>query len=346
MGAQCLAQTLPKCGDLAHLSRKGSGIHDRRGSGRLLRHHGRRSRAPVVPPAVAARRGRARIDLAMLPLVFVLELMLLGAFTGCFAGLLGLGGGMLLVPFLTFMFGHQHFPASLVVHMAIATSLTTIVFTAASSVRAHHSRGSVQWGIVRWLGVGALVGTFLGAHVASHLHSGWLAVFFGCFVSLSALRMFHGAKPDSAQAAQQRVPAGPVVLAVGGGIGALSSLLGAGGGFITIPFLRWRGVPMRNAVGTSAATGLLIAIGGLLGYVTAGLGAQGLPPYSMGYIYIPALLACSVTSVISAPFGARLSHRLPGHLLQRVFSLVLLTLATYMLYTGVRQMGWLAGVHA
>ncbi len=280
---------------------------------------------------------------AMLPLAFVAELMLLGTFTGCFAGMLGLGGGMLLVPFLTFMFTHQHFPPELVVHMAIATSLTTIVFTASSSVRMHHSRGAVRWGIVRWLGLGALVGTFVGAHLASHLHSGWLAIFFGGFVSLSALRMFHGARPDSPQVAERGLPRPALVLAAGGGIGALSSMLGAGGGFLTVPFLRWRGVPMRSAVGTSAATGLLIAIGGLLGYVTAGLGAQGLPAYSMGYVYVPALLACSVTSVLSAPLGASLTHRLPVHLLQRVFSLVLLSLAMYMLYKGALQVGWLRG---
>ena len=279
-----------------------------------------------------------------MPIVFLLELMLLGAFTGCFAGMLGLGGGMMLVPFLTFMFTRQHFPAELVVHMAIATSLTTIVFTTSASVRTHHGRGAVQWKTVRWLGLGALLGTFVGAHVASHLHSGWLALFFGGFVGLSALRMFSGAKPDAAQLGEQRMLAAPLVLAAGGGIGALSSMLGAGGGFLTVPFLRWRGVPMRTAVGTSAATGLLIAIGGLLGYVTAGLGAQGLPRYSLGYVYVPALLACSATSVISAPIGASLTHRLPVHLLQRVFSLLLLTLATYMFFKGLKQLGWIGGI--
>ena len=275
-----------------------------------------------------------------MPVVFLLELMLLGSFTGCFAGMLGLGGGMLLVPFLTFMFTHQHFPPELVVHMAIATSLTTIVFTASSSVRMHHKRGAVQWHTVRWLGLGALLGTFVGAHLASRLQSSWLALFFGAFVGMSALRMFRGARPDAGQAPEQRLPSAPLVLAAGGGIGAISSVLGAGGGFLTVPFLRWRGVPMRTAVGTSAATGLLIAIGGLLGYVSAGLGAQGLPRCSMGYVYVPALLACSVTSVISAPLGASLTHRMPVHVLQRVFSLLLLGLASYMFYKGLQQLGW------
>lgn len=280
-----------------------------------------------------------------MPIPFLLELMLLGSFTGCFAGMLGLGGGMLLVPFLTFMFTYQHFPPELVVHMAIATSLTTIVFTASASVRMHHKRGGVQWATVRWLGLGALLGTFIGAHVASRLHSGWLALFFGGFVGFSAIRMFYGAKPDAAQLPAQKLPSAPWVLAAGGGIGALSSMLGAGGGFLTVPFLRWRGVPMRTAVGTSAATGLLIALGGLLGYVTAGLGASGLPAYSMGYVYIPALLACSATSVIFAPIGASLTHRLPVHTLQRVFSLLLLSLAAYMFAKGLQQMGWLGSAH-
>ncbi len=280
-----------------------------------------------------------------MPITFLLELMLLGSFTGCFAGLLGLGGGMMLVPFLTFMFTRQGFAPELVVHMAIATSLTTIVFTASASVRMHHSRGAVQWRTVRWLGLGALLGTFVGARVASHLHGGWLALFFGAFVGLSALRMFHGARPDAAQPVAQRLPAAPLVLAAGSAIGAISSMLGAGGGFLTVPFLRWRGVPMRNAVATSAATGLLIAIGGLIGYVSAGLDAPGLPRYAMGYVYVPALLACSATSVIAAPFGASLTHRLPVHLLQRVFSVVLLSLAGYMFLKGLHQIGWYGTGH-
>lgn len=275
-----------------------------------------------------------------MPLAFVLELMLLGFCTGGFAGMLGLGGGMLLVPFLTFMFSYQHFPPELVVHMAIATSLTTIVFTASSSVRMHHKLGSVQWSTVRWLGLGAAIGTFIGAHVASHLHASWLALFFAGFVGLSALRMLHGAAREPRHAVERHRPSTAWVLAAGGGIGAISSVLGAGGGFMTVPFLRWSGVPMRTAVGTSAATGLLIAVGGLIGYVSAGLGARGLPPYSLGYVYVPALLACSITSVIAAPLGASLTHRMPVHQLQRVFSLLLLALAGYMLLHGLRQMGW------
>ena len=260
---------------------------------------------------------------------FLIGLMVLGSFTGFLAGLLGIGGGMLLVPFLTFMFTREAFGSELVVHMAIATSLTTILFTSASSVRAHHRRGAVRWDIAPWMGVGAVVGTFLGAQFASLLKSGYLAIFFAVFVGFSALRMLLvSGKPTAPEHILKPV--------------ARPALSGAGGGFLTVPFLSWRGLNMRNAVATSAAMGFPIAAGGLFGYVVAGLNAPGLPQYSLGFVYLPALFACAATSVLLAPVGAGVAHRINVQHLRRIFAVLLLTLASYMLWKGVHVMGWVA----
>ena len=266
--------------------------------------------------------------------------MLLGTFTGFLAGLLGIGGGMLLVPFLTLLFTREAFGPELIVHMAIATSLTTILFTSASSVRAHHRHGAVRWDIAPWMGGGAVVGTFLGAQFASVLKSGYLAMFFALFVGSSATRMlFASAAKPSASASDPRPFARPALSAAGAAIGFVTSLVGAGGGFLTVPFLSWRGLNMRNAVATSAAMGFPIAAGGLVGYVVAGLNAPGLPHYSLGFVYLPALFACAATSVLMAPVGAGVAHRIDVRHLRRIFALLLLGLAAYMLWKGVHILG-------
>jgi uncharacterized protein len=258
----------------------------------------------------------------------LISLLALGCFTGFLAGLLGIGGGMLMVPFMTMLFTAQHFAPQHVVHMAVATSLATILFTSISSIRAHHARGAVRWDIVRWLAPLAFVGTVLGAQFASRLKTPWLALFFGLFVGYSALQMLSSKKI----AASKTMPSNPVVLAVGGLIGFLSSLVGAGGGFITVPFLSSRNVPLHQAVASSAAMGLPIAAGGLLGYVIAGWSVQGLPSGAWGYIYAPALFGCAATSVLFAGVGASAAHKLPVVHLKKIFAGLLLLLAAYMLY--------------
>jgi uncharacterized protein len=271
--------------------------------------------------------------------LFIVGLLVLGAFTGFAAGLLGIGGGMLLVPFLTMMFTAQHFAIEHVVHMAIATSLTTILFTSVSSVRAHHQRGAVLWNVVKVMGPAALIGTLLGAQLASWIKTGWLALFFALFVGFSAIQMLR-AKKGAAEGAPQ-LPAKPKLLATGAAIGFVSSLVGAGGGFITVPFLNSCRVGMHKAVATSAAMGFPIAMGGLVGYALAGMQAQGLPPLSLGYIYLPALVGCAVTSVLLAPLGAKTAHAMNVASLKRVFAFLLLGLATYMLWKAARTFGFI-----
>ena len=176
--------------------------------------------------------------------VFIGALVLLGACTGFAAGLLGIGGGMLMVPFLTLLFTWQGFPTEHIVHMAIATSLATILFTSVSSVRAHDQRGAVLWRVVWLLAPGILVGSLIGAQIAGRLPTFWLSVIFAIFVSVSAMQMLRDRKPRSTR----ELPRGAGMFAAGGAIGFVSSLVGAGGGFISVPFMVWSNVSIHNAV--------------------------------------------------------------------------------------------------
>ena len=254
-------------------------------------------------------------------------LLAVGALVGFVAGLLGIGGGMLMVPFMTMVLGAQGFPADQVVKVAIATSLTTILFTSLSSVRAHHARGAVRWDVVRLLAPGILAGSLAGARVASMMSGRALALAFAAFVGVSAVRMLSNDKPKPSR----QLPGTSGMLGAGAGIGILSALVGAGGAFVSVPFMTRCNVKIHNAVATSAALGFPIALAGTLGYVTAGWKSD-LPEYTLGFVYLPALLAIAAASVLTAPLGARAAHALPTDKLRRIFALMLFSLAGYMLY--------------
>lgn len=263
----------------------------------------------------------------------VAALLVLGSATGFAAGLLGIGGGMLLVPFLTMLFTAQHFPIEHVVHMAIATSLATILFTSVSSVRAHHRRGAVMWRVVKILAPGIVLGSVIGAQIAGRLPTAWIALVFALFVGFSATQMILDRKPEP----HRELPPPLGMFGVGSGIGVASSLVGAGGGFISVPFMVWCNVKMHNAVATSAALGFPIAAAGTIGYIVAGLFVhEGLPAGSIGFIYVPALLSVAAASVLTAPLGARAAHALNTRRLKRVFAVLLYLLAGYMLYRSYR----------
>jgi len=258
----------------------------------------------------------------------IFELLLLGIATGFLAGLLGIGGGMLMVPFITFILTSKGFPAEYTVKMAVATSLATICFTSLSSVRAHHRRGAVLWPVVRLLAPGILVGSLLGAQLAVAMPAKVLSVLFALFVSFSATQMFLNRKPKPS-----RTLPGPVgTFGVGALIGVLSSLVGAGGAFISVPFMTWCNVKIHDAVGTSAALGFPIALAGTAGYIWAGQGLPSMPPGSVGYLYLPGLLVIALASISTAPLGARTAHRMDIRPLQKVFALVLYALAAYFLF--------------
>ena len=268
----------------------------------------------------------------MLSTLLIVELATLGLATGFLAGLLGIGGGMLMVPFLTYMLGQQQVAPDLAVKMAIATSMATILFTSISSVRAHHQRGAVRWELVWRLAPGiALGGIAASLGVFALLKGSFLAIFFGLFVSFSAVQMFIDRKPAPAR----QMPGTGGQVAAGSVIGFISGLVGAGGGFISVPFMTWCNVSIHNAVATSAALGFPIALSNVLGYVTGGQSVAGLPPASLGYVWLPALGVIASCSVLTAPLGARSAHRLPVKRLKRIFASLLLGLAGYMLYKGL-----------
>lgn len=261
----------------------------------------------------------------------ILALLALGSMTGFAAGLLGIGGGMLLVPFITLLLSLKQFPAPLVVHMAIATSLATILFTSIASVRAHHKHGAVQWSIVAMLTPGILIGSWIGPWIGKQMNSAMLAGFFGIFVLTSATQMLLNKKPS---AARDLLPP-PGMFAAGGAIGILSGLVGAGGGFISVPFMAWCNVKIHHAVATSAALGFPIALAGTLSNIYYGSSVQGLPSGSLGFIYLPALLVIALASVATAPLGARTAHKLPVKSLRKIFAVMLYALAGYMLWKAI-----------
>jgi uncharacterized membrane protein YfcA len=269
---------------------------------------------------------------ALLDPLLIAELAALGLGTGFLAGLLGIGGGMLMVPFITIIMGHRGVPADLAVKMAIATSMATIIFTSVSSVRAHHRRGAVRWDIVRRLAPGIVIGSLAGSlGVFSLLKGTALAIFFALFVGFSATQMFLDKKP----APTRQMPGTGGQLAAGGAIGFISGLVGAGGGFISVPFMTWCNVSIHNAVATSAALGFPIAVANVLGYAVSGQSVQGLPDGSFGYIWLPALAVIALCSVFTAPLGAKAAHSLPVKKLKRVFASILYLLAAYMLWKGL-----------
>ena len=274
---------------------------------------------------------RATIAGMNLDLWFVVELLVLGCFTGFLAGLLGIGGGMLMVPFLTWLLTQRGVESGMAVKMAIATSMATIVFTSIASVRAHHKRGAVRWDLVRGMAPGILVGSLVaGGGIFAVLKGQWLAIFFGVFVGFSAFQMLLDRKP----APSRNMPGAVGQSVAGAGIGLLSGLVGAGGGFVSVPFMTWCNVPMHRAVATSAALGFPIAVASTVGYI---IGSWRLPsplPGSFGYLYLPALVIIAVASVSLAPVGARAAHALNVKQLKRVFAVLLFALAAYMLYRG------------
>ena len=259
----------------------------------------------------------------------VAQLLAIGVFAGFLAGLLGVGGGMLMVPFLTFILSRQGVHAGLAVKMAIATSRATILFTSLSSVRAHQRRGGVRWDLARGLAPGIVAGGLLsGAGAFALLKGTWLALIFAAFIGFSATKMLHARKP----APGRRMPGRAGQFAAGGSIGFISGLLGAGGAFISVPFMTARNVPIHNAVATSAALGFPIALANTAGYVIGGWSVPAAVPGAFGFLYLPGLFIISMASVVFAPLGARATHAMNTQQLKRLFAVLLYGLAAYMLY--------------
>lgn len=258
----------------------------------------------------------------------VLACLGLGAGVGLLAGLLGIGGGLLIVPALSFLLPAAGFNPQLVMPIALATSLASIVITSTASALSHYRLGNVQLNAVYALLPGVLLGGALGSIIADRLPTEYLPKIFGIIVFLLALQMILSLRVSS----NRPLPAVSVNVAAGGFIGVIASLAGIGGGSLTVPYLNYFGVEMRKAIGTAALCGVFLAISGMVGFIFFGLQQQNqaLPAYSLGYVYLPALFAIVATSVVTTKFGAKLTNSLPTAMIKRIFAVFLLLVGTTM----------------
>jgi uncharacterized membrane protein YfcA len=252
----------------------------------------------------------------------------LGAVAGLLAGLLGVGGGLIIVPALAWFFAAKGFPSAYILHMGLGTSLASIIFTSISSFRAHHRRGAVDWRVVMRITPGIVAGMLGGAWLAGRLDTQSLKIFFSCFLLYAGTQMLLDIRPKPSRS----LPGDAGMTAAGAGIGVVSALVGIGGGTLTVPFLTWCNVVLHRAIGTSSAVGLPIALFGAMGYVWQGWGVK-LPAGSVGFVFLPALAGIVLGSVLTAPVGAHLAHALPVSRLKKIFALLLYILAARMIGT-------------
>tara|TARA_R110002049_G_scaffold13509_2_gene58527 strand:+ start:161388 stop:162188 length:801 start_codon:yes stop_codon:yes gene_type:complete len=257
----------------------------------------------------------------------VVIFLLLGAVVGFFAGLLGVGGGGIMVPVLTSYFLYKNVPVEFVVHMALGTSMASIIMTSAASLYAHQTHQGVVWNIVKIMAPAVLIGTFAATYMVTHVSSRHLAIFFAIFMTYVSVQMFLNIQPKPSRSTPGKIR----LLSAGGGIGAISAVVAIGGGSLTVPFLAWHNIPLKKAIGTSAAIGFPIAVAGTLGYLINGWDSDYQQDYLYGFIYLPAVLLISLVSYFTAPLGARLAHKLPVPVLKKVFAIFLLLLGVKML---------------
>ncbi len=251
-----------------------------------------------------------------------------GGLAGLVAGLFGIGGGIILVPFFLWLFSSRGFPQDAVMHIAVATSLATIIITSIASVFAHHRLGAVLWDVVYKLAPGVFIGAVTGAAVADKLPTETLRLIFASYLLIVSMEMAMQWRPKTIQ----KKVSSPTLRISGIVIGALSSILGIGGGTLTVPLLSRYNYPMRNTVAISSACGLPIAISGSISFALLGYGKTGLPEGSIGYVDWPAFLGIVLTSILFAPVGAKLAHKLPTRSLKRFFALLLFLVAVKMLW--------------
>lgn len=255
-----------------------------------------------------------------------------GAFAGVCAGLFGIGGGMIIVPALVWIFTAYHFPPEVVTHLAVGTSLATIIITSISSLTAHHKRGGVRWEVWRSMALGLVIGSLVGAGIADRINGQALQALIGIGALLVALKMLFFSNKE--QLGKPLPPKG-VQFGAGTGIGMASSIFGIGGGSLTVPFLNWAGLPMKQAVGTSAACGLPIAIAGALGFAWFGQDVVNLPKGTIGFVHIIGFFCISAASFITAKFGAKLAHQLPAATLKKSFGVLLIFAGGQLFLSGI-----------
>jgi uncharacterized protein len=257
----------------------------------------------------------------------LLTLLVAGAFAGTAAGLLGIGGGVIIVPVLSLVFATEGVDNAILIKVAVGTSLATIVVTAISSIWAHHRRGAVNWPLVKVMSSGVVAGSLIGSWLADIIPSYWLTIGFIAFLIAVSIQMALG------PVHKDNVLPGPWVLrGVSCIVGIISALMGIGGGALHVPYMSWCGVPVKQAIATAAAIGFPLALASSIGFVITGMNETNLPPLSLGYINFPAFGGVVAASIVFAPLGARLAHRLPDKIIKRAFAVFLFILALLMIY--------------
>ncbi len=257
--------------------------------------------------------------------IIVVSYIALGCVAGVIAGLLGLGGGIVIVPILNYSLPYFGVTED-VQRLALGTSMASIIFTSLSSVRAHAGHGAVLWGVVKRLTPGIIAGTALGGTLAAHVPVQVLTGIFVVFLFYVGTQIFLNIKPKPTRC----LPGTAGMIGVGGGIGLMSSFVGIGGGTLTVPFLSMCNVDMRQAIGTSAGGGMPIAVFGSLSYIANGWGMPHLPEWALGYIYLPALLGLVIGSMATAPLGCKLAYKISITKLKRIFALFIYAVALNM----------------
>lgn len=257
--------------------------------------------------------------------------LFVGAIAGTVAGLFGVGGGVVIVPALVLAFTLQGMSPDVLTHMAVGTSLATIVITSINSVRAHHAKQAVLWPVVASFAPGLCIGVFLGVQVAALIQGPYLQLAIGIFLLFIAAQMGFGLMPSG----HRQLPQKGILAGVGSIIGGISALFGIGGGSMTVPYLSLFNTPMQKAVATSAACGIPIALVGACTNVMSGWQHEALPSWSSGFIYWPALIGLGLASAPFAKFGAQLAHKLPPQQLKRIFAVFLLCISIVMMVKGL-----------
>ncbi|QKM64429.1 hypothetical protein DCO17_03770 [Polynucleobacter tropicus] len=267
----------------------------------------------------------------------ILMLMLCGSISGFLAGLLGIGGGMILVPFMILVFNHLGFNQEVIVHMAIATGMATILFTTSSAIWAHHKHGSIDWKLVASLSPGMIFGGLVGgSELFEALKTSWLSLFFAIFIVYTSIQMLLNKKPT----AGRDLPGVIGLFSFGTFAGALASLVGAGGAFITVPFMLWCNVKPHTAMATSSGLGLPVSLAATIGYMYGSWGNPNLPSGSLGFVYLPAVACIVIVSIFTAPFGAKMARKLNVAQLKRVFGIMLFFLAAFMFNESRKAFGF------
>jgi uncharacterized membrane protein YfcA len=256
----------------------------------------------------------------------ILILLASGAVAGMFAGLLGIGGGIIIVPVLAMVFASQDVSIDVLMHVSIGTSLATIMITSLSSIRAHHKHQAIDWPVVRVISIGVFVGGLIGAAFAKLISGENLKLIFSIFMFLIAAQMYFGNEAK----AHRRLPNKLGMIFAGTSIGTIASLMGVGGGSMSVPFLTWCNMNIRKAVATSSAIGFPIAVAGTIGFIVTGWSVSDRPVMSFGYVNFPAFISIVIASVLFAPVGAWVAHRISPIILKRIF-------ASFLLILGIRM---------